>query len=148
MLFPSIRNLREKAGLKQSELAKAAGITQAYLSEIESGKKSLSKDAAEKICNAFSWLIGGDESEVKFNPEAIKRKHIVSFYPQGKQQAIMEIMTEIEHKKGLIRELLGEAIEEEESNKYNNIEAAIKENQEEIRRRAKQLELQRSLPFK
>ena len=36
----AIRQLREKAGLSQEELADRAGLSRAWVSEIESGRKS------------------------------------------------------------------------------------------------------------
>ncbi|OJF92433.1 helix-turn-helix domain-containing protein [Pararhizobium antarcticum] len=48
-----IRTLRNYRGLTMSQLAKAAGISQPYLSEIEAGKKTGSVDVLKRIAVAL-----------------------------------------------------------------------------------------------
>lgn len=60
-----IRQLRESLGLKQKDFAEKIKITQAYLSEIEKGKKDLSVRVILAICSVFGvreeWLLQGKE---------------------------------------------------------------------------------------
>lgn len=52
-LGKALRWLREKAGLRQYETAKAAGITKAMLSAYETGKQSPSLESLEKVLDAL-----------------------------------------------------------------------------------------------
>ena len=45
-----IRKARDKTGLSQYEVAEQLGITQAYYSQIESGKRNVDLVLAMKIC--------------------------------------------------------------------------------------------------
>lgn len=49
----SIRTLRKYRGMTISELAEAAGLSQPYVSEIETGKKTGSVDALRRIAVAL-----------------------------------------------------------------------------------------------
>ena len=57
-----IRNKREKLGWSQYKLAKVVGITQSFMNEIESGKKSPSIEVFFRICEAL---------EIKVIPEEV-----------------------------------------------------------------------------
>ena len=56
-----IRNKREKLGMSQYKLAKAVGITQSFMNEIESGKKSPSIEVFFRICDALDIQVFPDE---------------------------------------------------------------------------------------
>jgi len=51
----TIRNLRERAGLTQRQVAELLGISRPHYTAIEVGRKQLKVDekAAEKLCQAF-----------------------------------------------------------------------------------------------
>ena len=55
-----IKNKRESLGLSQYKLAKIVGITQSFINEIESGRKSPSIEVFFRICEAL---------EIKVFPE-------------------------------------------------------------------------------
>ena len=57
-----IRNKREKLELSQYKLAKAVGITQSFMNEIESGKKSPSIEVFFRICDALDIQVFPDEA--------------------------------------------------------------------------------------
>lgn len=48
-----LRTLRERAGWTQTELAKKIDVAQSYVSDVESGKRSLSIAAADKASRVF-----------------------------------------------------------------------------------------------
>ena len=56
-----IRNAREKKGLSQYKLAKMVGITQSFMNEIESGKKSPSIEVFFRICEALDIKVFPEE---------------------------------------------------------------------------------------
>lgn len=60
--------LRENFSKKQSEFAKMLGITQAFLSEIEKGKRNLSLNILLRLSSLnvnLDWLITGEGSMFK-----------------------------------------------------------------------------------
>ena len=56
-----LREKREKLGLTQYMLAKRAGISQSFVNEIESGKKSPSIDMFFKLCEVLEICVFPDE---------------------------------------------------------------------------------------
>jgi transcriptional regulator with XRE-family HTH domain len=48
-----LKNMRERAGLSQKELAGAAGISRVYLWQLESDKKSPTLDVFFTVCKAL-----------------------------------------------------------------------------------------------
>ena len=56
-----IRNKRERLGWSQYKLAKAVGITQSFMNEIESGKKSPSVEVFFRICEALQIKVFPEE---------------------------------------------------------------------------------------
>lgn len=56
-----IRNKRELLGLSQYKLAKMVGITQSFMNEIESGRKSPSIEVFFRICEALEIRVFPDE---------------------------------------------------------------------------------------
>lgn len=56
-----VRNAREKKGLSQYKLAKMVGITQSFMNEIESGKKSPSIEVFFRICEALDIKVFPEE---------------------------------------------------------------------------------------
>lgn len=73
-LGESLRLARKKANLKQIEVAELSGLSQAYLSQVEKGKKEPSMDALRGLCRVigvpvpilfWSMLEEGDVPEKK-----------------------------------------------------------------------------------
>jgi transcriptional regulator with XRE-family HTH domain len=67
----AIKEFRKKKLLKQKDLANKSGISQTYLSQIETGDKFPSLDMLEKICNALDippqiiTFLSLDENSIK-----------------------------------------------------------------------------------
>lgn len=53
VLSEKIVKLRKNHGLSQSGLAKLAKVSQAFISDVESGKKNPTVDTLENICSAL-----------------------------------------------------------------------------------------------
>lgn len=49
----NLRELRKKSGLPQDTLAAAAGISQTFLSQVETGRNNISVDKLEQIALAL-----------------------------------------------------------------------------------------------
>ena len=56
-----IRNKREEKGWSQYKLAKAVGITQSFMNEIEKGKKSPSIEVFFRICETLEIQVFPDD---------------------------------------------------------------------------------------
>lgn len=62
MLGERIKTLREAEGWSQGELARRAGITQAYVSQLETGKRtgeSIGVEVLQKLATAFGLTLDG-----------------------------------------------------------------------------------------
>jgi transcriptional regulator with XRE-family HTH domain len=75
-----IRLLRNRAKLKQKEMALRLAIAPPYLSELESGKKTNpSPEVIQRICSEFSvtpsWLLGEGDTATKEQVMAAISKH-------------------------------------------------------------------------
>ncbi len=95
----AIKAIRKQAGITQVELSAQTGLTQASLSQIESGLKRPSDRNFKKICKALDvpesivYILAMEESEVP----ASKKKIYQMLFPSIKNLA-MEIVGQ-EHKK-------------------------------------------------
>ena len=58
-----IKQKREKLGWSQYKLAKVVGITQSFMNEIESGRKSPSLEVFFRICDALDIKLFPDEDQ-------------------------------------------------------------------------------------
>jgi transcriptional regulator with XRE-family HTH domain len=118
-----IRELREKHGVSSKALAITLGITQSFMSALETGKKKCSLRHIELICETLGislsefFNVGGNILE-QF-PSDIK-----SFILDPKNHGLIKMIQEL-IKNGYSQEAIGEAIEivirliEDIENKYN-----------------------------
>ena len=58
-----IKKKRIEKGLSQNKLAKLVGITQPFMNEIESGRKSPSIEVLIRICEELDIVMFGDANE-------------------------------------------------------------------------------------
>lgn len=56
VLAKNVRNARNSLSWSQEKLAEATGLTQVYISQIESAKTSATVDTIEKLARGLSWL--------------------------------------------------------------------------------------------
>lgn len=78
MLNRALKLTREFHRMKQSELAKKLGISNSYLSEIESGKKTVAVDLLEAYSRTFNipastFLIFVEQSKGNVDPKRKER---------------------------------------------------------------------------
>jgi len=76
MNLPSrLRSLRESRGLSLYRLAKLAGVSQSFLSDLEAGRKWPTIYTLEKICNSMGITLAqffGSESDFPQLPEHLR----------------------------------------------------------------------------
>lgn len=89
IIHPSeIKSRRLKAKLTQTELAEAAGISQAYIAKIESGKADPKFSTLEKISEALQRAL----AEEKIVAGEIMEKPIISVSPDDMIKKAIELM--------------------------------------------------------
>src|SRR2546429_6403748 len=75
----AIRVTRTEQGLERKELARLAGLSYPYLSEIEKGKKRASTEALRPIARA----LGLKQSELLERPELLLERGLSASAPPG-----------------------------------------------------------------
>lgn len=68
-----VRQVRQRVGISQKDLARKVGITQAFLSEVETGTKSPSLLTAAKLARALGCTIDELLGETKDPNQPIRR---------------------------------------------------------------------------
>jgi transcriptional regulator with XRE-family HTH domain len=108
-LGAKIRELRTNAGLEQTDVAKAAGITQGYISMLEHGKRRLpSRDVVVSLARA---LLASEEDLLRvagylppaveipnpelLNPELVILLAKIGILPAGDQQLMVDVLRPI-----------------------------------------------------
>ena len=67
-----LKMMREKAGLRQEQIADYLGVTQTFISQVETGEKNLTVDQLESIANLYGYSLASfasmeeDEHPIQF----------------------------------------------------------------------------------
>ena len=86
MIHQALKKIREFHNIKQSELSMRLGISNSYLSEIESGKKSPSLELLDKYSEIFNIPVSSlilfsetlDDEEAKLSKRfKVKSTHLI-----------------------------------------------------------------------
>lgn len=70
--YKRLKELRESSGFRQEQIAEYLGVTQTYISKVESGERNMTVDQLEKILNLYGYDItsyideGEDIQPIKF----------------------------------------------------------------------------------
>lgn len=83
-----VRSLRLDADLTQEELAKASGVTQAYIAKIESGRADPKFSTLESITKALQEVKVGEKAKV----DDVMASPIISVGPDGKVAEAVSLM--------------------------------------------------------
>lgn len=74
-----LAKVREDAGFTQSSLARAVGLSQSAISQIESGERNPSYDTIKQIADAMkltpAYLVGGEVEGLTDNEKALFRQY-------------------------------------------------------------------------
>lgn len=52
-----LKLMREQAGLRQGQIAEFLGVTQTYISKIETGERNLTVDQLERLANLYGYSL-------------------------------------------------------------------------------------------
>ncbi len=77
----NLKDIRAMFGLKQSDVAKLAGLATMYISLMENNKRSLTEKTADRIAKGINYILSGESGEITISPEDLRANHIASFYP-------------------------------------------------------------------
>ena len=83
-----IRDARIKAGLTEKQLAKKCGLSVGYIIQIESGRKIVKEQLADKILKSLGEKVSMQEPTEEFEPQAVVKK------PQAKSVPVATSMVE------------------------------------------------------
>lgn len=79
----NIKNLREKSGLNQKQVAEFLDLDQSMISKIEKGERNISAEVIDKLANLFccpvSSIVYGDEDltcRVAFRSNLLKKEDL------------------------------------------------------------------------
>ena len=78
--------------LKQSDVAKMAGLATMYVSLMENNKRNLTQQTADKIADGINYILSGESGEVKISSEELRANHIASFYPDHIKYYIKDLI--------------------------------------------------------
>ena len=56
-IFEKRRMMREEAGLRQGQIADYLGVTQTFISKVETGERNLTVDQLESIVNLYGYSL-------------------------------------------------------------------------------------------
>lgn len=56
-VYEKLKMMREKAGLRQGQIADYLGVTQTFISKVESGERNLTVDQLENVVNLYGYSL-------------------------------------------------------------------------------------------
>lgn len=56
-IYEKLKAMREQAGLRQDQIAEFLGVTQTYLSKVETGERNLTVDQLENLVNLYGYSL-------------------------------------------------------------------------------------------
>lgn len=79
-IFEKLKMMREKAGLRQGQIADYLGVSQTFISKVETGERNLTVDQLENLVNLYGYSLAAFEGiEQDVNPiQFAFRSHDVS----------------------------------------------------------------------
>lgn len=64
-----LKMMREKAGLRQGQIADYLGVTQTFISKVEAGERNLTVDQLESIVNLYGYSLAAfTDKELDIHP--------------------------------------------------------------------------------
>ena len=60
-IHEKIKTMRERAGLRQGQIADYLGVTQTFISKVETGERNLTVDQLERLVNLYGYSLAAFE---------------------------------------------------------------------------------------
>lgn len=67
-IYEKLKLMREQSGLRQGQIAAYLGVTQTFISKVETGERNLTVDQLEKLVNLYGYSLSAfvsAETDVK-----------------------------------------------------------------------------------
>lgn len=61
VVYEKLKRMREEAGLRQEQIAEFLGVTQTYISKIETGERNLTVDQLESLASLYGYRLSSFE---------------------------------------------------------------------------------------
>ncbi|MBR5071053.1 MAG: helix-turn-helix transcriptional regulator [Oscillospiraceae bacterium] len=88
--YEKLKLLREKAGIRQDQIAGFLGVTQSFISKVETGERKLTVDQLESIVNLYGYDLESFE-KMENEPHPIR----FAFRAQDISQDDLHVISEI-----------------------------------------------------
>lgn len=85
-----LKMMREKTGLRQGQIAEYLGVTQTFISKVETGERNLTVDQLESIVNLYGYNLASF-AEMEHDPHPIQ----FAFRAQDVSQDDLRIIADI-----------------------------------------------------
>ena len=89
-IYEKLKMMREKAGLRQGQIADYLGVTQTFISKVETGERNLTVDQLESVVNLYGYSLAAFE-----NVEEDTHPIQFAFRAQDVSQEDLHIIAEI-----------------------------------------------------
>ena len=67
-IYEKLKMMREKAGLRQGQIAEYLGVTQTFISKVETGERNLSVDQLERVLDLYGYSLAAFEDMEDAHP--------------------------------------------------------------------------------
>lgn len=85
-----LKMMREKTGLRQEQIAEYLGVTQTFISKVETGERNLTVDQLESVANLYGYSLASF-ADKDLDPQPIQ----FAFRAQSISQDDLRIIAEI-----------------------------------------------------
>jgi len=89
-IYEKLKMMREKAGLRQGQIADYLGVTQTFISKVETGERNLTVDQLESVVNLYGYSLAAFADMVE-EPHPIQ----FAFRAQDVSQEDLRIIADI-----------------------------------------------------
>ncbi len=86
-----LKMMREKAGVQQGQIAEYLGVTQTFISKVESGERNLTVDQLESVVNLYGYSLAPFTDSKDLDPQPIRFAFQAQDVSQDDFHAIAEI---------------------------------------------------------
>ena len=70
-IYEKLKMMRKKAGLRQGQIAEYLGVTQTFISKVETGDRNLTVDQLESVVNLYGYSLASFE-DMEQDPHQIQ----------------------------------------------------------------------------
>ena len=89
-IYEKLKMMREKAGLRQGQIAEYLGVTQTFISKVETGERNLTVDQLENVVNLYGYSLASF-TDMEEDPHPIQ----FAFRAQDVSQEDLRVIADI-----------------------------------------------------